>query len=257
MIRLEPSGAHICGIWGTFSLGLFAAGNTRTNTDWCGYQYVVTGLFYGGDGRLKAQMIGSFSITIATFVVLDAADVRNQVRVPPAHPTKPKSKSGSARAWLPGISGMLSPETTVHPRRSTKFDRTTHLGGRTREGRVKRRVMWFDHGAGSWHSWELSYSTERAGLSQREAGLAYVQSEYVCAHILEARTLQIGWIVKSDPQSPRRPSPSSTLALLLGPGSGRSANEDCCGYYVEDGTAMFAVQWVGGFDGGRSPGLAS
>jgi len=60
----------IAGIWGTLSLGLFAAGKyaarTATGAD---TSAVVTGLFYGGGlALLKAQMIGSFSITIATFI---------------------------------------------------------------------------------------------------------------------------------------------------------------------------------------------
>jgi Amt family ammonium transporter len=71
----DPIGAvpvhMIAGIWGTLSLGLFAAGKygapTPTGAD---TSTVVTGLFYGGGlGVLKAQMIGSFSITIATFIV--------------------------------------------------------------------------------------------------------------------------------------------------------------------------------------------
>ncbi len=71
----DPIGAvpvhMIAGIWGTLSLGLFAAGKygapTPTGAD---TSSVVTGLFYGGGmGVLKAQMIGSFSITIATFIV--------------------------------------------------------------------------------------------------------------------------------------------------------------------------------------------
>ena len=71
----DPIGAvpvhMIAGIWGTLSLGLFAAGKygapTATGAD---TSSLVTGLFYGGGfGVLKAQMIGSFSITIATFVV--------------------------------------------------------------------------------------------------------------------------------------------------------------------------------------------
>jgi Amt family ammonium transporter len=61
----------VAGIWGTLSLGLFAAGKygapTPTGAD---TSTVVTGLFYGGGlGVLKAQMIGSFSITVATFLV--------------------------------------------------------------------------------------------------------------------------------------------------------------------------------------------
>jgi Amt family ammonium transporter len=70
----DPIGAvpvhAVAGIWGTLSLGLFAAGKygspTATGAD---VSSVVTGLFYGGGvGVLKAQMIGSFSVTIATFV---------------------------------------------------------------------------------------------------------------------------------------------------------------------------------------------
>src|SRR5262249_37722571 len=61
----------IAGIWGTLSLGLFAAGKygapTATGAD---TSTVVTGLFYGGGlSVLKAQMIGSFSITAATFIL--------------------------------------------------------------------------------------------------------------------------------------------------------------------------------------------
>jgi serine/threonine protein phosphatase PrpC len=57
---------------------------------------------------------------------------------------------------------------------------------------------------------------------------------------------------QSDPHSPPTTEPEFDLALLSDPGSGRSANEDCCGYYVEGpGTALFAVaDGVGGFDGG-------
>jgi len=71
----DPIGAvpvhMVAGIWGTLSLGLFAAGKygapTPTGAD---TSTVVTGLFYGGGlGVLKAQMIGSFSITVATFLV--------------------------------------------------------------------------------------------------------------------------------------------------------------------------------------------
>ncbi len=70
----DPIGAvpvhMIAGIWGTLSLGLFAAGKygapTATGVD---VSSVLTGVFYGGGfAVLKAQMIGSFSITIATFV---------------------------------------------------------------------------------------------------------------------------------------------------------------------------------------------
>ncbi|HXW97421.1 MAG TPA: ammonium transporter [Gemmatimonadales bacterium] len=70
----DPIGAvpvhMIAGIWGTLSLGLFAAGKygapTPTGED---VSTVLTGLFYGGGlGVLKAQFIGSATITLATFV---------------------------------------------------------------------------------------------------------------------------------------------------------------------------------------------
>src|ERR1700689_1100766 len=70
----DPIGAvpvhMIAGIWGTLSLGLFAAGKygapTALGAD---TSRVVTGLFYGGGwGWLEAQAIGSFSITVSTFV---------------------------------------------------------------------------------------------------------------------------------------------------------------------------------------------
>ena len=71
----DPIGAvpvHLMnGIWGTLSLGLFAAGKygaaTPTGAD---TSTVLTGLFYGGGmGVLKAQLIGSAAITLTTFVV--------------------------------------------------------------------------------------------------------------------------------------------------------------------------------------------
>src|SRR5689334_14671270 len=74
----DPIGAvpvhMIGGIWGTLSLGLFAAGKygapTPTGAD---VSTVVTGLFYGGGvGVLKAQFIGSVSVTVATFAAATA-----------------------------------------------------------------------------------------------------------------------------------------------------------------------------------------
>jgi Amt family ammonium transporter len=67
----DPIGAvpvHMaCGIWGTISLGLFAAGKygapTPTGED---VSTVLTGVFYGGGfGVLKAQLIGSAAVTAA------------------------------------------------------------------------------------------------------------------------------------------------------------------------------------------------
>jgi len=71
----DPIGAvpvHLAaGIWGTLSLGLFAAGvygaptATGANTS-----SVVTGLFYGGGGlQLGLQALGSFSTVAATLAI--------------------------------------------------------------------------------------------------------------------------------------------------------------------------------------------
>jgi ammonium transporter, Amt family len=70
----DPIGAvavhGFAGIWGTCSLGLFAAGFGATGPTGADLSSPVKGLFYGGGiGVLKAQIIGSATITIATFVV--------------------------------------------------------------------------------------------------------------------------------------------------------------------------------------------
>lgn len=71
----DPVGAvpvhGLNGIWGTLSLGLFASGQFgATGPTGADNSAPVTGLFYGGGfDVLKAQAIGSFSITAATFVV--------------------------------------------------------------------------------------------------------------------------------------------------------------------------------------------
>jgi len=71
----DPIGAvpvhMVAGIWGTLSLGLFAAGKygvpTPTGVD---TSTVITGLLYGGGaGQLIAQAIGSASVTGATLLV--------------------------------------------------------------------------------------------------------------------------------------------------------------------------------------------
>ncbi len=73
----DPIGAvpvhGFCGIWGTLSLGLFAAGkysaagSAPITPD---TSALLTGLFYGGGTQvLVAQAIGSATITLATFVV--------------------------------------------------------------------------------------------------------------------------------------------------------------------------------------------
>ena len=75
-IRIDdPIGAvavhGFCGIWGTLSLGLFASGQFgATGPTGADNSAPVTGLFYGGGiGVLKAQFIGSLTITVATFVI--------------------------------------------------------------------------------------------------------------------------------------------------------------------------------------------
>ena len=71
----DPIGAvpvhMVGGIWGTLSLGLFAAGKyylpTPTGAD---VSAPITGLLYGGGfGQLFSQAIGSFSVTITTLAV--------------------------------------------------------------------------------------------------------------------------------------------------------------------------------------------
>lgn len=59
------------GIWGTISLGLFASGQYgATGPTGADNSAPVTGLFYGGGfDVLKAQLIGSLTITLATFVI--------------------------------------------------------------------------------------------------------------------------------------------------------------------------------------------
>lgn len=71
----DPIGAvpvhGACGIWGTLSLGLFASGQYGvTGPTGADNSSPVTGLFYGGGTSiLKAQFIGSLTITVATFAI--------------------------------------------------------------------------------------------------------------------------------------------------------------------------------------------
>lgn len=71
----DPVGAvpvhGFCGIWGTISLGLFACGEFGvTGATGADNSSPVAGLFYGGGTSvLQAQLIGSATITIATFMV--------------------------------------------------------------------------------------------------------------------------------------------------------------------------------------------
>lgn len=71
----DPIGAvsvhGLAGIWGTLSLGLFATGQFgATGPTGPDNSSPVAGLFYGGGASvLKAQLIGSATITIATFAI--------------------------------------------------------------------------------------------------------------------------------------------------------------------------------------------
>src|SRR6267142_296091 len=71
----DPIGAvpvhGFCGIWGTLSLGLFACGRYgATGPIAADNTAPLAGLFYGGGWAvLKAQAIGSLTITVATFAV--------------------------------------------------------------------------------------------------------------------------------------------------------------------------------------------
>ncbi|WP_245131113.1 ammonium transporter [Mucilaginibacter straminoryzae] len=71
----DPVGAvpvhGLCGIWGTWSLGLFAAGKYGvTGPTGPDDSKPLTGLFYGGGfDLLKTQLIGNLTIVAATFAV--------------------------------------------------------------------------------------------------------------------------------------------------------------------------------------------
>ncbi|WP_428329275.1 ammonium transporter [Mucilaginibacter sp.] len=71
----DPVGAvsvhGFAGLWGTISLGLFASGQYgATGPTGADNSAPVTGLFYGGGASvLEAQLIGTFTIAIAVFVV--------------------------------------------------------------------------------------------------------------------------------------------------------------------------------------------
>ena len=71
----DPIGAvpvhGLCGIWGTLSLGLFACGQYgATGPISPDNSAPLRGLFYGGGLQvLKAQIIGSAVVTVATFAV--------------------------------------------------------------------------------------------------------------------------------------------------------------------------------------------
>jgi Amt family ammonium transporter len=88
----DPIGAvpvhGFCGIWGTLSLGLFACGQYgATGPISPDNSAPLTGLFYGGGLQLlKAQLIGSAVVTLATFgiamVVMLAVNALGMLRLP-------------------------------------------------------------------------------------------------------------------------------------------------------------------------------
>jgi Amt family ammonium transporter len=88
----DPIGAvpvhGVCGIWGTLSLGLFASGQYgATGPLGPDNSAPLTGLFYGGGLTvLKAQIIGSACITLATFsvamVLMLAVNALGMLRLP-------------------------------------------------------------------------------------------------------------------------------------------------------------------------------
>jgi Amt family ammonium transporter len=71
----DPIGAWpvhgLCGVWGTLSLGLFAAGKYGATGPFAADNSApLTGLFYGGGTQLLvAQAIGSAIVTVSTFTV--------------------------------------------------------------------------------------------------------------------------------------------------------------------------------------------
>src|SRR5256714_4424905 len=88
----DPIGAvpvhSICGIWGTLSLGLFACGQYgATGPLGADNSAPLKGLFYGGGMQvLKAQLIGSACVTLATFsvamVVMYVVNAMGLLRLP-------------------------------------------------------------------------------------------------------------------------------------------------------------------------------
>jgi Amt family ammonium transporter len=70
----DPVGAvavhGACGIWGTLSVGLFASGYGLTGPTGADNTAKVEGLFYGGGfDQLKAQLIGSATVTVAALAI--------------------------------------------------------------------------------------------------------------------------------------------------------------------------------------------
>ncbi len=173
----DPIGAvpvhMIAGIWGTLSLGLFAAGKYGASTAMGGDpSSPVTGLFYGGGfGVLKAQAIGSFSMTIATFVssmaLMYAVKYAFRLRIP----TEGEIEGlDLARARLPRIPGIRCERRRRLPevdRRCT--NRQAHPGAafESQEGGVGARATW-NRSTETLRESSMRI-TKRAGLSRNSA----------------------------------------------------------------------------------------
>ena len=130
----DPVGAWpvhgLAGMWGTWSLGLFATGeygaSTPTGADNTAAS-VVTGLFYhGGTNQLVAQIIGNLSIGVGVFVALAGDDVRAQgVRCPAGFPRGRTRRPRRARATR----GIAYPEAVLKGDETVGHFRRVFLAG--------------------------------------------------------------------------------------------------------------------------------
>jgi hypothetical protein len=109
----DPIGAvpvhGFCGIWGTLSLGLFACGQFGVTGPLAADNSApLTGLLYGGGlAVLKAQAIGSFIVTVATFsVALAVMYGIKAVGLASYLLGRRNAWSGSNRARYLGVSGI-------------------------------------------------------------------------------------------------------------------------------------------------------
>jgi Amt family ammonium transporter len=134
----DPIGAvpvhGFCGIWGTLSLGFFAAGYGATGPFGADTSAPLKGLFYGGGTTvLTAQFIGSAIITVSTFVVslamMWAVNALGILRVSPegeslgldlhehgisAYPEYVISSVVNPAAAVLEPSGKLAPQSAMH-----------------------------------------------------------------------------------------------------------------------------------------------
>lgn len=117
----DPVGAvpvhGMAGIWGTLSLGLFAAGKYgATGAVGADNSSPVAGLFYGGGTSvLKAQLIGSVTITLATFIIaFTMMWAIKQLRYPWNLRVEPEGETGPGGldAWEHGTGAYPDTEDT-------------------------------------------------------------------------------------------------------------------------------------------------